>query len=125
MAKREFACDCDAIHHQAVDAVRQAMPEGDLLSRTAQFYKIMGDETRCKLLFALQQRELCVCDLASLLEMTKSAVSHQLGKMRESGIVKCRREGKEVYYSLDDHHIAEVFAITMAHIQHKQGEETA
>ncbi len=123
MPKREFSCDCDAIHHHAVAAVRDAMPEDEVLAQVAEFYKIMGDPTRCKLIFALQQREMCVCDLANLLAMTKSAVSHQLGKMRNSGIVKCRREGKEVYYSLDDHHVAEAFSITMTHIQHRQGAE--
>ena len=77
----------------------------------------MADPTRCKLIFALRDREMCVCDLANLLSMTKSAISHQLAKMRRQGVVKCRREGKEVYYSLDDDHVAQIFSVTMAHVK--------
>ena len=83
---------------------------------------MLADATRCKIIFALKQNEMCVCDLANVLSMTKSSVSHQLSKMRQSGVVKCRREGKEVYYSLDDEHISEIFTITMKHIRHKRSD---
>jgi DNA-binding transcriptional ArsR family regulator len=79
----------------------------------------MGDTTRCKLLFALLQNEMCVCDLANVLSMTKSSISHQLSNMKEVGLVKCRKEGKTVYYSLDDCHISEIFEVGLKHINHK------
>ena len=119
MAKNEFSCDCSAVHQELVEKALSQMPGEEVFSKLADFYKIMGDPTRCKLIFALQQSEMCVCDLASLLSMTKSSISHQLGKMRNIGVVKCRREGKEVYYSLDDEHIAEIFAVSMTHIGHR------
>lgn len=120
MSRNEFTCDCNAVHRDLVDKVQSQMPDEETFSRLSDFYKIMGDPTRCKLIFALLQNEMCVCDLANVLSMTKSSVSHQLGKMRSSGVVKCRREGKTVYYSLDDEHIAEIISTTMTHINHKE-----
>lgn len=122
MPKNEYQCDCGVIHHHVVEEIQQHMPAESVLTGIAEFYKIMGDPTRCKLIFALQQQEMCVCDLANLLSMTKSAVSHQLSKMRESRIVKCRRSGKTVFYSLDDDHVAHIFITTMTHIQHREEE---
>lgn len=123
MARNAYTCDCDAIHHDVVAHVREEMPGAEMTEAVARFYKIMGDATRCRMLFALQEHELCVCDLANLLSMTKSSISHQLSKMKECGIVKCRRAGKEVYYALDDAHVAEILATTMTHIGHKNKEE--
>lgn len=124
MPKNEYQCDCNMIHHHVVAKILQRMPHQSVLTAVAEFYKIMGDPTRCTLIFALSQQEMCVCDLANLLSMTKSAVSHQLGKMREQGVVRCRREGKTVFYSLDDDHVAEIFSTTLEHIQHRNQEET-
>lgn len=124
MAKNEYQCDCGMLHHRVVAEIQQRMPSQQALEGVAEFYKIMGDPTRCKLIFALSQQEMCVCDLANLLSMTKSAVSHQLGKMRASRIVRCRREGKSVFYSLDDDHVAQIFATTLEHIHHREQEET-
>ena len=91
-----------------------------LSNRTRAFeFKLIGDTTRCRILFALDQDEMCVCDLANVLNMTKSSVSHQLATLRRSGIVKCRRSGKEVYYTLDDDHIVKLFEIGLEHINHK------
>ena len=120
MPKNEFTCDCNAVNHEIVDEAISQMPKGDMFSRLSEFYKILGDETRCKIIFSLGLQEMCVCDLANVLSMTKSSVSHQLSKMRKSGVVKCRREGKEVYYSLDDDHVAEIFSTTITHINHKE-----
>ena len=117
MPKNAFTCDCHAVNEDLVRQVLKDMPEEAVFSQLANFYKIIGDGTRCKLLWALQGRQMCVCDLASLLSMTKSAISHQLRKLREFGVVKCRREGKEVYYSLDDDHIAQIFALTMTRVK--------
>ncbi len=120
MSKNEFICDCNMIHEEMVKDTLSKMPDADVLSNLGNLFKIMGDATRCKLLFALLQNEMCVCDLANVLSMTKSSISHQLSKMRDAGIVKCKKEGKTVYYSLDDNHISEIFEVGIKHINHKQ-----
>lgn len=119
MPRNKFTCDCCAINDDLVQETQEHMPDDDIFIQLEGFYKILGDGTRCKILFALMRNEMCVCDLSKLLNMTKSAVSHQLGKMRSHGVVKCRREGKEVYYSLDDDHVAEIFGVTLEHIRHR------
>lgn len=119
MARSEFTCDCNIIHQDAVDEVLKNMPNENIFNKLAVLFKLIGDSTRCKILFALDQREMCVCDLANVLNMTKSSISHQLATLRESGIVKCRRSGKEVYYTLDDAHIVQLFEIGLEHINHK------
>ncbi len=123
MPRNEFTCDCNAVNSELVENMVNSMPDEKIFDSLAGFYKILGDTTRCKIVFALLQSEMCVCDLANVLSMTKSAVSHQLGKMRNSGVVRCRRDGKEVYYSLDDEHVAGIFAVTAEHISHREGEE--
>ena len=123
MPKNEYICDCNAVHSDAVERARLSMPEAEKLFRVAQFNKIIGDITRCKILFALAEGEMCVCDLANVLSMSKSSVSHQLSKLRDFGVVKYRKEGKEVYYSLDDDHVSSLLALTLAHIEHKQGDQ--
>ncbi len=122
MPRNEYSCDCNVVHHDAVERSLSAMPSDETIKDLSNFYKIMGDGTRCKMICALQSGEMCVCDLCNVLSMSKSSISHQLAKMKESGIVKSRREGKEVYYSLDDDHVSEIFATTLAHIEHKKGE---
>ena len=120
MSKNEFVCDCNIIHKDIVDKTKNNMLEEDTLNKLAEFFKIVGDTTRVKILFALDQNEMCVCDIANVLEMTKSSISHQLGTLRRSGIVKCRKLGKEVFYSLDDEHIKQVFEIGVEHIEHRK-----
>lgn len=119
MPKNEYICDCNMVHKEMVQDTLSKMPENETLNNLADLFKIMGDTTRCKLLFALLQNEMCVCDLANVLSMTKSSISHQLSKMKEVGLVKCRKEGKTVYYSLDDCHISEIFEVGLKHINHK------
>lgn len=119
MSKNEFICDCNVIHQDSVDRALSKMPNEEIFYKIADFFKLLGDTTRCKILFALDQHEMCVCDLANVLSMSKSSISHQLGTLRRSGIVKCRKEGKEVYYTLDDDHICKVFEIGFEHISHK------
>ena len=123
MAAKDFHCDCNAVNEELVSNTLKAMPQDDVFTNLAEFYKIMGNDTRCKIIFALSLNEMCVCDLANVLTMTKSSISHQLSGMRAAGVVKCRREGKEVYYSLDDEHITSIFAISLTHIIHKHKEE--
>ncbi len=120
MSKNEFICDCNMVHKDMVADTLSKMPDTTILQNLADFFKIMGDATRCKLLFALLQNEMCVCDLANVLSMTKSSISHQLSKMKDIGLVKCRKSGKTVYYSLDDEHISEIFEVGIEHINHKQ-----
>ena len=99
------------------------MPDAETLDRLATFYKMIGDSTRCKILFALLEQPMCVCDLANVLSMTKSAVSHQLSKMRGCSMITCEKRGKEVYYRLDDHHVSTIFELSLTHICHRKEEE--
>ena len=120
MSNNEFICDCNMIHQEVVKETLEKMPKQELFNQLAEFFKIIGDPTRTKILFALDQNEMCVCDIANVLGMTKSSISHQLAALRQSGIVKSRRDGKEVYYTLDDDHVKQVFEIGIEHIEHKE-----
>ncbi|HWT74528.1 MAG TPA: metalloregulator ArsR/SmtB family transcription factor [Mobilitalea sp.] len=109
-------CDCDVIHAEVVEAVGRDMPQEEQLYDLADFFKIFGDSTRIKILWALDKEEMCVCDLAVLLNMTKSAVSHQLKTLRQEKLVKYRREGKNAFYSLQDEHVKDIIEIGLEHI---------
>jgi ArsR family transcriptional regulator len=118
MSKNEFICDCNVIHQDVVADTINKMPEDNIFNKLAEFFKIMGDTTRTKILFSLDQNEMCVCDIANVLGMSKSSISHQLGTLRRSNIVKCRKQGKEVYYTLDDEHVKKLFELGLEHIEH-------
>ena len=120
MSRNEFVCDCNVIHKELVEDTLKAMCDTETFYKLAEFFKILGDITRVKILFALDKNELCVCDIANILGMSKSSISHQLGTLRRSGIVKCKKEGKEVFYMLDDKHIKQVFEIGLEHIEHRK-----
>ncbi len=109
-------CDCDIIHEAVVNDVREHMPEEETLLDLADLFKVFGDSTRVKIICALFRAEMCVCDIAVLLGMTKSAISHQLRVLRQAKLVKYRREGKIVYYSLDDEHVENIFKQGLLHI---------
>jgi len=109
-------CDCTTIHQEVVDAVLQQMPEDEVLLNLADLFKMFGDSTRVKILYALLRSEMCVCDIAVVLRMSNSAVSHQLRALRQSRLVRYRRDGKVVYYSLDDNHIGTIFAQGLSHV---------
>ena len=94
----------------------------ELIPRAASFFKVVGDETRMKILCELAVRELCVNDIAVAVEMTKSAVSHQLRMLKDEGLVKARRDGKNIFYSLDDQHVVDLLDIAFTHIKHKTDE---
>lgn len=117
MSRNEFACDCDVIHAEVVEDVRSKMPDENVLYDLADFFKVLGDSTRVRIIWALDEHEMCVCDLAVLLNMTKSAISHQLRALRNANLVKFRREGKNVYYSLVDDHVKDVFEKGLEHIK--------
>lgn len=120
MSRKNDYCDCEIIHEEMVRAVLPKMPTEFYLTKMTKFYKILGDETRLRICLALRENELCVCDLANVLSMSKSSVSHQLKVLRENQIVKNRQVGKEVFYTLDDEHVREVFRISFSHICHEK-----
>ena len=112
-----FSCDCDVIHADTVNRVRAAMPDGKDFYDLANLYKMFADNTRVKILWALSCEDMCVCDLAVLLDMTKSAISHQLKSLRLAKLVKYDKQGKIVYYSLADEHVKEIFEKGFEHIK--------
>ena len=126
MERKELMCDCNIIHQSAVDMALKNKPEEVELENLSALFKILGDSTRTKILWILDHHEMCVCDIANVLNMTKSSISHQLAILRETGIIRFRRSGKEVYYTLDDEHISRLYEIGLEHINHKlKGEDYA
>ena len=115
----KYLCDCEMIHEDTVNSVRASTRPSDDYIRLASLYKMFGDGTRIRLLHALEQNEMCVCDLAVLLGVTKSAVSHQLKALRLANLVKFRREGQVVYYSLADQHVKLIIDMGLEHINEK------
>ena len=110
------ACDCDVIHDEVVGRVRASMPVAGDFYDLANLYKMFADKTRVSILWALSCEDMCVCDLAVLLGMTKSAISHQLKSLRLSNLVKYDKQGKVVYYSLADSHVRDIFEKGFEHI---------
>ena len=110
-------CDAVCIHKDLLQVVNAKMPEEDELYDLAELFKIFGDSTRIKILFALHESEVCVCDLAEVLNMTQSAISHQLKILKQAKLVKSRREGKSVFYSLADEHVHSIIAQGREHIE--------
>ena len=113
------AVECDRVHeHPDMQVLREMMPPEERLDDLAELYKIFGDTTRVKILYALLEAEMCVCDIAGLLSMTQSAISHQLKALRLSNLVKSRRDGQVIYYSLADDHVKYILDIGFDHIHH-------
>lgn len=112
-------CDCDVIHDDIVAKVKENMPEVESLYDLAELFKVFGDSTRVRILWALDSSEMCVCDIAYLLNMTQSAISHQLRVLKQAELVKSRRDGKIVYYSLADEHVRTIFDQGLSHISEK------
>ena len=117
--REELICDCEVLHEDIVDQVKKRMPADEDIYDLSDFFKVLGDSTRMKIIWALDESEMCVCDIAVLLNMTKSAISHQLRALRNANLVKFRRDGKEVYYSLKDKHVRDIYEIGMEHIKEK------
>ena len=109
-------CEFLAVHKDTVQRVRSLLPGEDDLYDLAELFKVFGDSTRIKILYVLFESELCVCDIAQLLGMTQSAVSHQLRILKSNKLVKFRREGKTVFYSLDDDHVRSILSLGMEHL---------
>ena len=112
----EGICEFMHVHEDIIDQVKQVMPQEQELVELSEFFKVFGDSTRIKILSVLSQSEMCVCDIATLLQMGQSAISHQLRILKQMRLVKFRREGKTVFYSLSDDHIQTILAQGMEHI---------
>lgn len=112
-------CDCNIIHEVVVNSVKEKMPDEEILYNLAEVFKVFGDKTRIKILYALFASEMCVCDISALLNMTQSAISHQLRVLKQARLVKYRKDGKVVYYSLDDDHVKHIFDQGLIHITEK------
>ena len=108
-------CEYIHAHEDIIRKVTQEMPEDEILYDLAELFKIFGDSTRIKILYVLFESEMCVCDIAQLLNMTQSAISHQLRALKQSKLVKYRREGKTVFYSLADGHVRTIINQGMEH----------
>lgn len=119
MKEIRIFCDCNAIHKDKVEKTKKEMLKTKTIYDISNFFKILGEPTRIKILNALDNNEMCVCDIANVLNMTKSTISHQLNILRQNNIVKYKKNGKEVYYTLDDEHVKEVFEVALSHIGHK------
>ena len=113
-------CDENSVHRDAVAIAQKEIMKSDRIERAAGMFRVFGDGTRARILCALSVTELCVCDLADLLHMTVSAISHQLRLMKDMRLVKCRRDGKTVFYSLADEHIVRIFQLAFEHIAEEE-----
>lgn len=111
-------CNCNIIHEGTIKKVQKQMPGDTEIDYMSELFKTLGDPTRIKILFALSKEEMCVCDIAALLNMSQSAISHQLRVLRNVRLVKNQKVGKSVYYSLDDDHVKGIFEQGMEHVQH-------
>ena len=110
-------CEETRIHPDAVERVRGLLPQDEVLYDLAELFKIFGDTTRIRILYALFEAELCVCDIAQLLSLSQTAVSHQLRLLKGSKLVKSRRDGKTVFYSLADDHVRSIIGQGMEHVE--------
>jgi len=117
--KQAHTCEITFINQEKVDAVKKRLLAEDVLTTLAETFKVLGDPTRVKIIYALSLEELCVCDIASLLGTTKSAISHQLRILRNMKVVSFRKDGKIAYYSLNDTHIKNLFSEALKHVSDK------
>lgn len=115
----EGVCEIKSVDCEKVVRIKETMLPYEEFQVLAEIYKAIGDESRIKILYALSREELCVCELTDLMDISQSAVSHQLRLLRNLRIVKYRKSGKQVYYSLDDEHIMNILSQGIAHVQHQ------
>lgn len=113
---KNIKCDCMPVNPDKIDEALEKMPEMTDIMDLADFFKVMGDSTRLKILLALIQEEFCVSDLSVMLNMTQSAISHQLKALKEAKLVRPRKEGRIVYYALDDDHIKDILDHSLVHV---------
>ncbi len=110
-------CQQEHVHPEQLAQVKRLMPDDDLLYDLSELFRVFGDSTRIRILYALFESELCVCDIANLLRLTQSAVSHQLRILKDAKLVKFRREGKSIFYSLDDDHVRSIISLGTEHLE--------
>ena len=110
-------CECYEVHKDLVDEIKNRMPDEDELYDLAELFKVFGDSTRIRILTVLFGEEMCVCDIAEALHMNQSAVSHQLKILKNAKLIKNRREGKQVFYSMADDHVSTILAMWLEHIE--------
>lgn len=110
-------CDCNEVHKELLEIVNEKLPDEESLYDLAELFKVFGDSTRIRILFVLFEAEVCVCDLAEALNMTQSAVSHQLKVLKQAKLVKNRREGKSIFYSLADDHVRTIIQHGLDHVE--------
>ena len=122
MGKPEHGCDCNILHGDVVKMFKKGVTQNKLLLKLADFFHILSDNTRVSILSVLDQNEICVSDLASILNMTKSAVSHQLRVLKDAKLVKSEKKGKEVFYLFLDNHVKNIFEIALAHIMESEND---
>ena len=120
MKKEIEKCTNTVIHQEVIDEVSKKMPEEEYLYDLAELFKVFGDSTRMRIIAALLEEQMCVCDISCLLNMTQSAISHQLRILKNTNLVKATKVGKVVYYSLKDSHVGQIFHIGLEHIKEKQ-----
>ena len=114
--RHEECCDEIEIHSELVSEISMEMPDEESLYDLAELFKVFGDTTRIKILYTLLKSEMCVCDIAEILGMTQSAISHQLKILKNAKLVKNRREGKQIIYALDDAHVESIIKMGIEHI---------
>ncbi|ABP65841.1 regulatory protein, ArsR [Caldicellulosiruptor saccharolyticus DSM 8903] len=119
MSKKLEICSCTVIHQNILEKVKKDLPDDEKLFDLSEFFKVFSDSTRVKILSALLISEMCVCDLAALLQVTQSAISHQLRLLKAFRLVKSRKEGKVVYYSLNDDHVKSILELGLLHLSEK------
>ena len=115
----EEICENTVIHEDTVKNVKEKMPEDGLIYDIAELFKVFADSTRMKIIYALMEEELCVCDIANIVQTTQSAISHQLRVLKQAKLVKFKKVGKTVYYSLDDDHVRTILSMGMEHIEER------
>lgn len=117
MEESLVGCECQHKHDDIVSSVKEKMLGDEMILDLAELFKVLGDPTRIRIIYILFNQEMCVCDIADSLNMTQSAISHQLRVLKQARLVKFRKEGKTVYYSLDDEHITKIFDCGLHHIE--------
>ena len=116
----DLFCEQVQVHGDLVQVVRQHLPDEGELSDLAELFKIFGDSTRIRILYVLFEHEVCVCDIAEILGMTQSAISHQLRIIKQARLVKSRRDGKTIYYSLSDDHVKSIVGLAREHLEEER-----
>lgn len=116
MSKNKYCCDCDVVHCDVLNKVQNKMLNDNQFLRIKKYFKALGDGTRIRIVWALFNSEMCVCDLSNLLSMSKSAISHQLRELKINNLIKAKRSGKNIYYSLYDKHVKSFVQNALEHI---------